>query len=91
VNKNVKFARHKLKRSHLAMLVSANFQSRKCISISSIAYLRPTTDLLKLAHWKKNDKLSAAVIVIVLHSLNYINGSSIRQLLSLIYEAGKPT
>jgi hypothetical protein len=91
VNKNVKFARHKLKRSHLAMLVSANFQSRKCVSISSIAYLSPTADLLKLAHWKKNDKFSAAAVVIALHSMNCINGNSTRQLLSLIYQAGKPT
>jgi len=37
VNKNVKIVRHELKRSHLAMFVNANFQSRKCIFVSSIA------------------------------------------------------
>jgi hypothetical protein len=73
------------------MFVNANFQSRKCISLSSIVHLSSAADLLKLAHCKKNDKFSAAAIVIFLHVMNYINCSSIRQLLSLIYQAGKPT
>lgn len=62
MNKNVKFVRHKLKSSHLAIFVNANFQSRKCIFVSSIAYLSPTTDLLKIAHWKQNNKFQPLLL-----------------------------
>ena len=45
VYNNVKFVRHKLKRSHLAMFVNENCRSRKCIFASSTALLSPTADL----------------------------------------------
>jgi hypothetical protein len=46
------------------MFVNTHFQSPKCILVSCIAYLSPATDLLKLSHWKENDRFSAADIVI---------------------------